>query len=384
MAKIHWLGAGLSALPGLKNLISNGYSVVVYNRTVEKAAKVLSGVEGDYQIVEFSLAAIEQRSKSGDVIVSMLPGDFHVPVAKLCLSLGAHFVSSSYISPEMRDLHAEALDKDLCLVNEVGLDPGIDHSLSHALVSDYKGSGVFSVDNQHAFFSYCGGLSDVPNDFCYKFSWSPLGVLKALMSPSISIRNGKKYHVNKPWEAIELYALPMPWGEETFEVYPNRDSLPFIEQYHLDGGLNIEQFVRGTLRYQGWKTAWSDIFSLVDSLSSTEAPERLKELSDQLWNQYAFAKDERDRVILTVELKVLKEEQTVWHKQYCFDTLGNEKGSAMSQLVSHSVALAVEAIIHREIKSGVSATPDDEALVGRWLDKANEICDHFILIDHLS
>ena len=277
-----------------------------------------------------------------------------------------------------------AIEKNLCFVNEVGLDPGIDHSLSHALVSDYKNSAVFASGNEHSFLSYCGGLSDVPNDFCYKFSWSPLGVLKALMSPSLSIRDGKKYHVSKPWEAVESYALPMPWGQELFEVYPNRDSLPFIKQYHLDGGLNIKQFVRGTLRYQGWKNAWSDIFSLVDSLNPAEASERLSGLSDELWSQYAFAKGECDRVILTVELKVQKDETTVWHKQYCFDTLGNENGSAMAQLVSHSVALAVEAVRGKEIAPGVSAAPDDEVLVERWLGKTRAICDHFVLIDHLS
>ena len=149
MATIHWLGTGLSALPGLRSLIGGGYSVVVYNRTVEKATKALSAVEGDYQIVEFSLETIEQRVKAGDVVVSMLPGDFHIPVAKLCLSLGAHFVSSSYISPEMQDLHENALKQNLCFINEVGLDPGIDHSMSHALVADYKNSSTFSVDNNH-------------------------------------------------------------------------------------------------------------------------------------------------------------------------------------------------------------------------------------------
>ncbi|MCS5591119.1 MAG: saccharopine dehydrogenase NADP-binding domain-containing protein [Gammaproteobacteria bacterium] len=384
MQTIHWLGTGLSALPGLKSLIEGGHKLVVYNRTVEKATKALHGVQGDYRVLSFSLNALDNQVQAGDVVVSMLPGDFHVRVAKRCLALGAHFVSSSYISPEMQVLNEAALNKNLCLVNEVGLDPGIDHSLSHALVADYKNSNVFSEDNQHAFLSYCGGLSDVPNDFCYKFSWSPLGVLKALMSPSLSIRDGQEYHVNKPWEAIEPYALPMPWGHESFEVYPNRDSLPFIKQYHLDGGINIQQFVRGTLRYQGWKGAWSDIFSEVDALDSDEAPERLNKISDELWSQYAFAKGERDRVILTVELKVQQSEQTVWHKQYCFDTLGNDKGSAMAQLVSHSVALAVEAVIAEEIAAGVSAAPDDKVLVERWLDKTNTICDHFVLIDHLS
>ena len=383
MATIHWLGTGLSALPGLRSLIGGGYSVVVYNRTVEKATKALSAVEGDYQIVEFSLETIEQRVKAGDVVVSMLPGDFHIPVAKLCLSLEAHFVSSSYISPEMQDLHENALKQNLCFINEVGLDPGIDHSMSHALVADYKNSSAFSVDNNHSFISYCGGLSDTPNDFCYKFSWSPLGVLKALMSPSVSIREGDVYHTTKPWEAVELYPLPMPWGAEEFEVYPNRDSLPFIEQYQLNGGLNIKQFVRGTLRYKGWKNAWQDIFSEVESLEMAKAQSRLTELSNELWHNFAYKEGEVDRVVLTVEMKVERGPDIVWHKQYILDTLGNEEGSAMAQLVSNSVALAVEAILANDISPGVSAAPHEPALVERWLNRTKELSDHFVLLDHL-
>jgi len=384
MAKIHWLGTGLSSIPGLKKLIEKGNSVIVYNRTVETATQALLEIEGDYQIVPFSLKAIEKNVKAGDIVVSMLPGNFHVPVAELSLSLGAHFVSSSYISDEMRNLNNSAIEKSLCLVNEVGLDPGIDHSMSHALVEDYKNSSVFSAENQHSFLSYCGGLSDVPNDFCYKFSWSPLGVLKALMSTSVSIRESQIYTVDKPWESVELYPLPMPWGEDEFEVYPNRDSLPFIEQYQMNEGLKIDQFVRGTLRYKGWKAAWADIFSEVDTLDSQEVEERLKILSDDLWKKYSYKEDEVDRVILTVELKVKKDSKVVWHKQFLLDTLGNTKGSAMAQLVSCSVALAVEAVLNKEIPPGVSAAPHQSELVKRWLNQAEDISDHFALIDHLS
>lgn len=384
MAKIHWLGTGLSAIPGLKKLIEKGNSVIVYNRTVETATQALLEIEGDYQIVPFSLKAIEKNAKAGDIVVSMLPGNFHVPVAELSLSLGAHFVSSSYISDEMRSLNNSAIEKSLCLVNEVGLDPGIDHSMSHALVEDYKNSSVFSAENKHSFLSYCGGLSDVPNDFCYKFSWSPLGVLKALMSTSVSIRDSQIFTVTKPWESVELYPLPMPWGEEEFEVYPNRDSLPFIDQYQMNEGLKIDQFVRGTLRYKGWKNAWSDIFSEVDSLDPQEVEERLKILSDDLWKKYSYQEEEVDRVILTVELKVKNDSEVIWHKQFLLDTLGNHKGSAMAQLVSCSVALAVEAVLNKEIPSGVTAAPHQSELVKRWLNQADDISDHFALIDHLS
>jgi saccharopine dehydrogenase (NADP+, L-glutamate forming) len=384
MPTIHWLGTGLSAIPGLKKLIENGHSVIVYNRTVDKAIEALSGVDGDYQVVPFSIEAVKKYASTGDLVVSMLPGNFHVPVAELCISLEAHFVSSSYISDEMRGLNSAAIKKGLCLVNEVGLDPGIDHSMSHALVEEYRNSSVFSKENSHSFLSYCGGLSDVPNDFCYKFSWSPLGVLKALMSTSVSIRDSEVYTVTKPWESVEIYPLPMPWGEDEFEVYPNRDSRPFIEQYQMDDDLKIEQFVRGTLRYKGWKSAWSNIFSEVDSLNSADSEARLKEISDDLWSNYSYKEDEVDRVILTVELKVKNDSKVVWHKQFLLDTLGNSMGSAMAQLVSCSVALAVEAVMSNEISAGVSAAPHDSKLVDQWLKQADDISDHFVLVDHLN
>ena len=384
MTNIHWLGTGLSAIPGSKMLIENGHSVLVYNRTVEKAIKALSDVKGDYQVFVFSLQSLEENVAAGDIVVSMLPGNFHVPVAELCLSVNSHFVSSSYISDEMRALNDAAKEKNLCFVNEVGLNPGIDHSMSHALVDDYKNSPKYSSNNEHSFLSYCGGLSNVPNDFCYKFSWSPLGVLKALMSTSVSIRNGDIFTVTKPWESVELYPLPMPWGEDEFEVYPNRDSLPFIEQYQMDDGLQIKQFVRGTLRYKGWKNAWGDIFSEVDTLDASIAEARLKEISVDLWDRYSYKDGEVDRVILTVELKVENDTEVVWHKQYLMDTLGNDNGSAMAQLVSCSVALAVEAVLGNEISSGVTAAPHQSKLVTRWLDQAEDISDHFVLIDHLN
>ena len=92
MAIIHWLGTGLSAIPGLIKLIEDGNSVIVYNRTVETAAQALSEIKGDFKIVPFSLDDIQNNANAGDVVVSMLPGNFHVPVAELSLSLGAHFV----------------------------------------------------------------------------------------------------------------------------------------------------------------------------------------------------------------------------------------------------------------------------------------------------
>ena len=245
---------------------------------------------------------LEQTLASGDIIVSMLPGEWHVPLAKLAISKKAHFVSSSYISPEMRNLNNAALEAGVSLVNEIGLDPGIDHLMAHKLVEEFKKSELINAETVVSFLSYCGGVPKTPNEFKYKFSWSPLGVLKALKSPSRSIKEFKNFEVNRPWEAITSYNAPLNNPEE-FEVYPNRDSLPFIKQYDFDRHWKIKHFVRGTLRLKGWTEAWSEIFNEIETLNGEAGERRLIEMSEQFWKDNAYGENEPDRVILCVDLK---------------------------------------------------------------------------------
>ena len=223
---IHWCGTGLSAIPGLRRLISDGHEVTVWNRTLDKAEDAVGDLT--QRLHEFEMEALRAEVQPGDVVVSMLPADFHVPLAEMAIDRSAHFVSSSYIAPDMRSLHARAQIKGVCLVNEVGLDPGIDHLMAHHLVAAYRSSAAYDPANALSFTSYCGGVPKHPNAFRYKFSWAPVGVLKALRSPSRSIRAFSELEVARPWDALSRYDAPLP-VPESFEVYPNRDSLPFIE-----------------------------------------------------------------------------------------------------------------------------------------------------------
>ncbi|MGB0926126.1 MAG: saccharopine dehydrogenase family protein [Pikeienuella sp.] len=379
MATIHWCGTGLSAVPGLRRLIQSGADVVVWNRSVDKAHAAVGDITD--RISQFSLDALTAALAPGDVAVSMLPGDFHVPVAKACLNAGAHFVSSSYISPEMAALDGAAKEKGLSFVNEVGLDPGLDHSMAHDLVAAYRASDAYDADNTLSFYSYCGGLSEVPNDFKYKFSWSPLGVLKALRSPSRSLKGGAPYDVARPWDAISQYTLDLPNGAETFEVYPNRDSLPFMADYQFDEAWKVDTFVRGTLRYGGWSTAWADIFAEVETLEGAAGEARLAEMSADMWDKYAIEDGEADRVVLTVELSAERDGTTVWRQAWRMDAYGSEQGSAMARLVSLPVSLAVEAVLAHEIGAGVSPAPHDPALVSRWLECAGDIAQYLERVD---
>ena len=378
---IHWCGTGLSAIPGLRRLIEAGHKVTVWNRTEAKARDAVGDLTDD--IHAFDIDALGAVLARGDVVVSMLPGDWHVPLAELAIAKGANFVSSSYIAPEMRALDPAARDAGVALVNEVGLDPGIDHLMAHKLVADYRASAAYAPDNEISFISYCGGIPKHPNPFRYKFSWSPLGVLKALRSPSRSLRDYKELRVDRPWDAIRSYTAPLP-TPESFEVYPNRDSLPFMAQYGFEDSWPVRDFVRGTIRLNGWAEAWNAVFREVETLTGPEGDARLKEMSDTFWAENAYDAGEPDRVVLCVELKAERDGVPVWHKTYAMDAWGDARGTAMARLVSIPVALAVEAVLNREIPAGVHAAPSDPRLVERWMGEVDRLAQHLAVVDHLN
>ena len=378
---IHWCGTGLSAIPGLRRLLDAGHDVAVWNRTPEKAREAVGDLTSN--IHAFSIANLGQMLSPKDVIVSMLPGDWHVELAELAIAHGAHFVSSSYIAPDMRALDQKAKDAGVCLINEVGLDPGIDHLMAHALVADYKASDAFDSENELSFISYCGGIPKTPNPFRYKFSWSPLGVLKALRSPSRSIRDFKELDVARPWDAISTYEAPLPTAE-SFEVYPNRDSIPFMAQYEFETDWKVKEFVRGTLRLNGWSDAWADVFKEVETLEGEAGDARLKEMSDQFWAENAYDEGEPDRVVLCVGLKAEKNGSPVWHKTYVMDAWGDARGTAMARLVSYPVSFAIEAAMNNKIAPGVHAAPSDLQLVDAWMSEIGKLAQHLEVVDHIG
>ncbi len=378
---IHWCGTGLSAIPGLRRLITAGHPVKVWNRSVDKARAAVGDVTDS--IHAFTIDALTADIAAHDVVVSMLPADMHVPLAEICLAKGAHFVSSSYIAPEMRALDDAARDNGLCFVNEVGLDPGIDHLMAHALVDAYRASDTYAPDNHISFISYCGGVPKHANPFRYKFSWSPLGVLRALRSPSRSIRNYAELNVNRPWDAISSYDAPLP-TPETFEVYPNRDSLPFIAQYDFAPEWQIKEFVRGTLRLNGWTAAWTPVFNEIETLTGPEGEARMVEMSDQFWAENAYEEGEPDRVVMCVSLRAERDGAPVWHQTYVMDAHGDARGTAMAQLVSVPVSLAVESVLARAMPVGVSAAPKDAKLVAQWLGEVDKIAQYLERVDHLA
>jgi saccharopine dehydrogenase-like NADP-dependent oxidoreductase len=380
---IHWCGTGLSSIPGLRRLIEAGHPVVVWNRTVEKARAEVGDLTQD--IRAFSLEALAAALKPGDIAVSMLPADQHVGIAKLCLDAGANFCSSSYIAPEMRELDDAFREAGLVSINEVGLDPGIDHLMAHDLVARYRASKVYHNDNVLSFTSYCGGVPKDANAFRYKFSWAPAGVLKALRSPSRSLRHFTELRVARPWDAISRYDAPLP-VPESFEVYPNRDSYPFMEEYRFEKHWKVKDFVRGTIRLNGWADAWAPIFREIEGLEGKPLPEinaALEARAAALLKDNSYAEGEPDRVVLFVALKAERDGKPVFHETWAMDAWGDVRGTAMGRLVSVPVSMAIEAVMAREIPAGVHGAPHDPKLLARWLDQVGHLAQVLRRIDHL-
>ncbi len=249
MNKILVLGAGLVSRPGVNYLLAKGLPVTVASRTVSKAEKLVKGyANGRAAAVDVendaALAALVQEH---DMVISLLPWIHHVKVADLCLQRGKNMVTTSYVSEGMRKLAPAVLEKKLIFLNEIGVDPGIDHMSAMKIIHEVEAEGGKVLH----FHSYCGGLpapEHNDNPFGYKFSWSPRGVVLASRNSARYLEDGKIVEI----PGKDLFLNPKVEeidGLGTFEVYPNRDSVPYQEQYGLKDALTV---IRGTDRNLGW------------------------------------------------------------------------------------------------------------------------------------
>lgn len=196
-----------------------------------------------------ALAAQEALVKETDLVVSLIPATFHVPVARLAVKHRKHMVTASYVSDEMQALDEEARKAGVLIINEVGLDPGIDHMSAMQMIDDATADGKGRVVR---FSSLCGGLpapeAAGSNPLGYKFSWSPKGVLLAARNAARWQQDGKIQEVAGP----DLLGHTRPFmlnNAFAFDVLPNRDSTVFAELYGLT---EAPTFFRGTLRYHGF------------------------------------------------------------------------------------------------------------------------------------
>jgi saccharopine dehydrogenase (NADP+, L-glutamate forming)/spermidine synthase len=185
--------------------------------------------------------------KDCDLAVSLVPFSFHPVVAKHCIANRKQMVTTSYVSEEMQALDGEAKAAGVTVLNEIGVDPGIDHMSAMRIIDDVRSRGGRIV----AFKSYCGGLpapEAYDNPFGYKFSWAPRGVLLASRNNAQYLLGGRKVEVASERLFRDMHILQVE-GQGDYEAYPNRDSLGYIDVYGLEG---IQTMYRGTLRNMGW------------------------------------------------------------------------------------------------------------------------------------
>ena len=260
MKQILILGAGLVARPAVRYLLEKGgLKVVLADQAMEKAEAIIGG-HANGKAVHMDIkdeTMLAQHISKADIVVSLLPWTLHPVIASLCLVHGKHMVTASYVKDEMQAMDRDARDKGLIFLNEVGVDPGIDHMSAMQIIDTVRREGGH-IDS---FFSYCGGLPALEsnnNPLGYKFSWSPEGAMLAATNDGRYKEHGKVIDVPGD-ELFKHYWLKSVPGAGVFEAYVNRDALPYLEIYGIEDAAGM---YRGTLRNVGYCETWDFIKQL--------------------------------------------------------------------------------------------------------------------------
>lgn len=303
MKKIFVIGAGLSSSDLIKYLLDNAtaldWTVKVGDLSLETAKKKINNHPKGIAVL-FDINDQKQLKDEvawADIVVSMLPAFMHPAVAKECVSQGKHMATASYVSDAMRALDAEVKQKGLTILNELGVDPGIDHMSAMKVIDEIKDKGGKLL----GFISNTGGLIAPESDnnpWNYKFTWNPRNVVLAGQGVAQFIENGQykfiPYH--RLYSRARTFSV-LNYGD--FEMYPNRDSLSYRNVYDLN---DIQTLIRGTLRKAGYCKAWNVFVQLGATDDTYKIPES-ENLTNRSFINSFLAYDSK----LSVEEKIKKE-----------------------------------------------------------------------------
>lgn len=285
MKNILIIGAGRSASSLIKYLLENSskenWKVTVGDVSLELAEQ--KARHSNARAIAFDInneVQREQEIEKADIVVSMLPASMHLNVAKDCVRFKKHLVTASYVSMEMAELDTEAKKSGVVLLNEMGLDPGIDHMSAMQIIDRIKAEG----GEVTSFKSYCGGLiapESNDNPWGYKFTWNPRNVVLAGQGTAKFIENGKYKYIpyNRLFQQIEAVKVD---GHGSFDAYANRDSLSYRKVYDLE---RIPTMLRGTLRMAGYCKAWNTFVQL----GLTDDTYVIDNASQLTWRQFIEA-----------------------------------------------------------------------------------------------
>jgi saccharopine dehydrogenase-like NADP-dependent oxidoreductase len=258
MVKIFIPGAGKSATSLIQYLLQHAeqydWHICVGDLDQSLAQRKTQG-HARAEAVYFNVkeeALCDRYVSNCDVVASVLPADFHYILALACLKYGKHIVTPSYVSAREWALHNDFKQAGLLFMGEIGLDPGIDHLSIMKMLHDIAQQG----GKPTALRSFCGALIAPESDnnpWHYKFTWAPMNVILAGQGTAQFLENGKPRYVpyNRLFSTLDRYEVA---NYGAFEGYANRDSMPYIERYGVQG---IDTFVRGTLRREGYCAAWN-------------------------------------------------------------------------------------------------------------------------------
>jgi saccharopine dehydrogenase-like NADP-dependent oxidoreductase len=283
MKKILVLGAGLSASSLIKYLLDHSlqydWKITIADKNYNLAKEKINGHENGTAL-DFDVFNHEQLTQSvieHDLIISMLPASMHAEVAKACVKFKKNMVTASYASDEIKQLDKEAQENGVLILNEMGVDPGIDHMSAMDIIDRIRTRGA----KLHAFESSTGGLVAPEydnNPWNYKFTWNPRNVVLAGQGTSMFLQKGKYKYIpyHRLFKRIETVNI-LDFGE--FEIYPNRDSLKYQEIYGLD---DIGTIFRGTIRRPGYSEAW-DVFV---QLGVTDDSYKVKDSENMTYREF--------------------------------------------------------------------------------------------------
>lgn len=264
MKTILILGAGLSSSSLVRYLLNNStkfnWQVRIVDQDLELVKRKINGNPNGIALSFNALSPEERRPEieKADLVISMLPARFHIDVAKDCIELKTNLITPSYISPEMKALDAEAKAAGIIIMNEIGVDPGIDHMSAMKIIHEIQEKG----GEISSFKSFCGGLIAPESDnnpWNYKFTWNPRNVVLAGQGGAACfIRNGEYKYIpyNRLFGRLDYLSVE---GYGDFVGYANRDSLSYRSTYGLE---NIPTIFRGTLRRPGYCQAWNVFIEL--------------------------------------------------------------------------------------------------------------------------
>jgi saccharopine dehydrogenase-like NADP-dependent oxidoreductase len=279
MKNILLLGAGLSSSSIIRYLLEHAADMNLELVVVDQNKElILSKTKNHPRSKAITINALDANERkpfieAADLVISMLPARFHGEIAKDCIANKKNLITPSYISEEIKAMDEEAKAAGIIIMNEIGVDPGIDHMSAMAIIHAIKDKG----GKMHSFKSFCGGLVAPEfdnNPWHYKFTWNPRNVVLAGQGgASCFIEENQYKYIPYPRLFKRLDTVSIE-GFGDFEAYANRDSLKYRSIYGLDG---IPTIYRGTLRRPSYSDAWSKIIDLglTDDNYSMDQSEKL-------------------------------------------------------------------------------------------------------------